>query len=493
MAPFLMAVLLIGQQEAKPMPTIHATALALAGGRLYAGTNQGDVHVYDARTREPITLLSSGAKGVVSSVAASSNGVAWVIGSRPTTIRDRFAAADNLNDQTLFVRAPDERQFIIGLKPAGVTESVRAIAWLGPRVWILKDFGSEFYNAHSNAIELGSTFLPKGLAEEFSRSRLWIQDPYVLSARPVSMRRNSRASGLPYVSQFSLFKLDGNRWTNLGGFASNSFDVEPLRELTVGEDGKIGPEAQFSIVSETVGFDETGVAAIEGTNLLNIPLFAKNWESTRAPLLGPFAETIHADPLWTFVQGDSLWTWNGTTLVRESRTKNEGAAYLLWNDPQMIPNAFLPDESGVWVASNVGVRRIDNTDVDPILGHGGFISLKLGAEEEKTTDPRVEKLVKEIYRWRFAPADLAGKDGSRMISEVYRSIGITLPPSMPGILNSSAAVSVRSDLKIGDVISSAKGMAIYLGNGKTVELKGGVVKNGVVWERPFAVVRRFIR
>jgi hypothetical protein len=64
---------------------------------------------------------------------------------------------------------------------------------------------------------------------------------------------------------------------------------------------------------------------------------------------------------------------------------------------------------------------------------------------------------------------------------------------MPGILNSSAAVSVRSDLKIGDVISSAKGMAIYLGNGKTVELKGGVVKNGVVWERPFAVVRRFIR
>ena len=80
-----------------------------------------------------------------------------------------------------------------------------------------------------------------------------------------------------------------------------------------------------------------------------------------------------------------------------------------------------------------------------------------------------------------------------MISEVYKSAGIQIPASMQGVLNSPMGVPVHDELRIGDVISSSRGLAIYLGNGKTVEMKEGSVKNGAVWDRPFAVVRRFVK
>ena len=69
------------------MPLIQATALAQAGGKLFAGTNTGEVHVYDSHTREPITLLTSERKTVVSAIAAGKEGTAWIVGSKPMAIR----------------------------------------------------------------------------------------------------------------------------------------------------------------------------------------------------------------------------------------------------------------------------------------------------------------------------------------------------------------------------------------------------------------------
>ncbi len=474
------------------MPMIHATSLASAGGRIYAGTNAGDIHIYDARTREPITLLSSGTKAVVSSVAASPNGVAWVIGSRPTSIRDKYSSNDTPSDQTLIVRTPDDRQFTIDLKPAGVGSTVRSIAWMGPRVWMLTDFGAAFYNAKSNAVELGSTFLPRSIANEVDRSRVYVKEPFLLLARPVSMRRNPKSQGLPYVSLFTLYKQEGARWTTVGGFASNALDIEPKSALSIGDDGRIPADADFSIVSETVGFDETGIAAVEGDNLVNAPVFDPNWSTGRSPMLGWFSEDSHADPLWTEVVGDSIYTWNGTGLLRQSRTKPEATAFLPWNNPQVLPNAFLPDATGVWVATNVGVKRIEFGTPDPGVGYGEFISIPLGPETEKTPKA-LERVMRELFQWRFAPVDLAGKDGARMVSEVFKVAGLSLPASYQGILNASNGTPIHDEIRIGDVISSSRGLAVYLGNGKTVEVKKGAVGNGVIWDRPFAVVRRFVK
>ncbi len=408
-------------------------------------------------------------------------------------IRDKFAGADDTVAQVLVVRTPDDRTYTIDLKPAGVGEPVRALAWLGPRLWILSDFGAAFYNARSNAIELGSAFMPRGLADEVAQARVWVKEPYVMTARPISMRRNPRSVGLPYVSQFSIYKLDGNRWSSVSGLASNALEVEPEGELSVGEDGKIPPGVPFHMVAETVDFDSIGATAIEGANLLHAPLFQENWESKRLALPGWFGESGRPDPLWVQAHGDDFWLWNGSTLLRQHRTKPEATAYLPWNDPQMLPNAFLADEEGLWIATNVGMRKLLKNLPEKPFGFGGFIAVPLGPATERTENKTLDKLVRELYKWRFAPADLAGKDGSRMVSDVYKAVGIQVPNSNQGLLNSPLGSPVHDELQIGDVISSTRGLAIYIGNGKTVEMKDGAVKNGVVWDRPFAVVRRFVR
>jgi hypothetical protein len=475
------------------MPLIHATSLASVAGRLYAGTNSGEIHVYDARTREPISLITTDRKSVVSCLAVSSQGIAWILGNRPTAIRDRFASPNDIANQALVMRTPDDRTYTIDLKPAGVERPVRTLAWLGSRLWMLGDFGSAFYNAKTNAIELGATFLPKAMAEEIEHSRVWVRDPYVMTAKPVSMRRNPLSTGLPYVSLFTVYKFNNNQWAKVGGFASNALDVEPERDLSVGEDGKIPSTVKFSILSETADFDPAGVAAVEGSNLLHSPVFAENWESQRVALPNWFAGPSAPDSLWFQSVGDDVWLWNGVALLKQSRTKPEAKAFLPWNDPQMLPNAFLADSTGVWIATNVGVRRLELSTPEKPFGFGGFIGMPLGQLTERTDNKALDKVSRELYKWRFAPVDLAGKDGSRMVSEVYKTAGISLPASAQGILNSSLATPIHDDLRIGDVISSNKGLAFYIGNGKTVEVKGGAVGNGTVWDRPFAIVRRFVK
>lgn len=475
------------------MPLISATALASVAGRLYAGTNNGEVHVYDARTREPISLLITERKGVVSCLAASSNGIAWILGNRPTGIRDKFASPNDIANQALIMRMPDDRTYTIDLKPAGVERPVRSVAWHGTRLWMLGDFGAAFYNAKTNAIELGSSFLPRAIAEEVEHSRVWVREPYIMTAKPVSIRRNPRSTGLPYVSLFTVYKFDSKRWTKVGGFASNALDVEPERELSVGEDGRIPLTSKFSILSETSDFDTSGISAVEGPNLLHAPVFTENWESQRVALPSWFGNSSGPDPLWFQSAAEDIWIWNGAALLKQSRTKPEAKAFLPWNDPQMLVNAFLADPTGVWIATNVGVRRLELSTPERPLGFGGFIGIPLGVQTERTDNKALDKLSREIYKWRFAPVDLAGKDGSRMVSEVYKAAGIALPASAQGILNSPLATPVFDDLKIGDVISSPKGLAIYIGNGKTVEVKENAVANGAVWDRPFAIVKRFVK
>ena len=147
----------------------------------------------------------------------------------------------------------------------------------------------------------------------------------------------------------------------------------------------------------------------------------------------------------------------------------------------------------MWIASNVGVRRLDLAAAEKPLGFGGFIHLPLGSLSEKTSNKSLDKVSRELYKWRFATPDLAGKDGGQMVSAIYKTVGINLPNSAPGILASPLGNAVQDELRIGDVIYSTKGLAVYIGNGKTVEMRDGVVKNGDVWTRQFATVRRFVK
>ncbi len=488
-----LAILFVGNQDAKPMPLIQSTSLALSAGRLYAGTSSGEVHIYDALTREPITMIGSERKGIVSSIASSALGTAWIVGSRPTAIRDRFQSSTERFEQTLALRSPDGRTILIELKPAGVAHPVRDLAWLGSRLWLLSDFGAAFYNARTNAMEVGESFMPRAIASEVDRSHIWVRDPYVMTARPVSIRRNPKSTGQPYVSQFTIYKVEGNRWRRVGGLASNALDVEPERDLTVLADGKIPHDVPFQILSASADLDALGFMAIEGTNLLQAPIFTPNWESARSGLPEWFSTESSPGSLWVQVTHQSFWMWNGTALLSLGRTAPESFAFLPWNDPRMLPSAFLADDQGVWIATNVGVRRIQLDAPEKTMGFGGFIRVPLGPLTERAPAGQADKVLREIYRWRFAPEDLTGKDGGRFVSQVYHAVSIELPQTSAGILGSRLGNPVHDELKIGDVLSSARGLAVYVGNGKTAEVREGALQNGVVFDRSFAVVRRFLK
>ena len=480
-------------QNAQPMPLVHATSLAHSSGRLYVGTNAGDIQIYDSRTREPLTVLTSERKGIVGSVAVSKEGVAWLVGTRPAGIRDPLGSTEDPASQTLVVRTPDDRTSIVDLKPAGVSEAVTDLAWIGSRIALIRDFGVSFFDARSHAVVLSETVLPMSIAAEAARSHIWVHGDALMTSHPVAMRRSPRSLGLPYVSLFTVYRNQKDRWTRIGGFASNALDVEPFEGLNVGADGKIPPSARFTLVSQTADLDGEGIVAIEGGSLLAAPIFKPDWETGRKPLPDPFAATGRPDSLWLQVAGPNMWWWTGNVLLSQNRTTGEARAYLPWNDPQMLVNDILADSDGVWLATNVGVRRLELTMPERPLGFGGFVAVPLGIATEKPPTKDLEKLVKELFKWRFATPDLAGKDGAKMVGEVYRNLEVALPNSTTGILASPLGKAVVDELRIGDVIASPKGLAVYIGNGKTVEMRDGIVKNGDVWSRPFATVRRFLK
>ncbi|MCC7231290.1 MAG: hypothetical protein IT203_12930 [Fimbriimonadaceae bacterium] len=475
------------------MPLVHATSLALTNGQLYVGTNTGDIQIYDSRTREPLTVLTSERKGIIGSVAVSKEGVAWLVGTRPAGIRDPLGSSEDPANQTLVVRASDGQTSIVDLKPAGVTETVTDVAWFGSRVALIRDFGVSFFDARIHAVVLSESILPKTIAEEAARSHVWFSSDALMTSHPVAVRRSPRSQGLPYVSLFTVYRNQKDRWTRIGGFASNALDVEPVEGLNVGADGKIPASARFTLVSQTADLDGEGIVAIEGDSLLSAPIFKSDWETSRKPLPDPFAAPGRPDSLWLQAAGPNMWWWTGNVLLSQNRTTGEARAFLPWNDPQMLVNDILADSGGVWLATNVGVRRLELATPERPLGFGGFVAVPLGIASEKPPTKDVEKLVKELFRWRFATPDLAGKDGAKMVGEVFRTLDIALPDSATGILASPLGKAIVDEIRVGDVIASPKGLAVYIGNGKTVEMRDGIVKNGDVWSRPFATVRRFLK
>ena len=478
-------------QSQKALKEVDATALDVFGGRIYVGTTTGSVIQFDARTAAYQEQFESTRKETVGLVDVSSYGVAWIEGPGSRSIRSRVGETGKVSEQALIVRTPENGTITIDLRPAGVNAPVQKLAWLGPRVVLMQDFGAAFYNARTNAVELPQSFLPSALAREVIQSRVEVSDPYLLTVKPVALRRDPRATGLPYVSMFTAYKFENNRWSRRAGFASNAFDVQPIGELNVAADGKIPSNAQFKSISDTFGFDASGVAAIEGESLLDAPLFAENWETSRKPLPIWLTEEGRPDPLWLQTEGDDVWWWTGNVLVKQSRSTGLAQAFLPWNEPTAIPRAFLADATGVWVATNKGVRRVDLGQPEVDNGYGGFVRVPLGPASERTDDKFAEGILRELYRWRFATPDLAGDDGSRMVSEVLKANGVLVPADRAAIAASPLAIGVRDELRPGDVLISSKGLAVYIGNGRTVELKDGLVKNGDIWSKPSCTVRRF--
>jgi hypothetical protein len=200
------------------------------------------------------------------------------------------------------------------------------------------------------------------------------------------------------------------------------------------------------------------------------------------------------------------WTFGGA--VFHARPVPDGTeaktdVYLPWNLPGKNGDkitALLADDSGAWVATGAGVRRITPALASAKEGYGGYIRARLGEAAGRTPAAALpQKLARTAQEWEGTPYkwggnDRTGIDCSAYVSVVYKGLGVSLPRSTAELPTCPGGPRIYDELKYGDVLVFPGHCAIYMGNGWTTEAmteKG--VRKATIWPRKQVVVRRFLR
>ena len=136
---------------------------------------------------------------------------------------------------------------------------------------------------------------------------------------------------------------------------------------------------------------------------------------------------------------------------------------------------------------------------NPRLGHDLFAQIHPGAPFDQPSLPSHFALQAEMETWigtpyRWGGSSLDGTDCSGFVTSVYRTLGISLPRHSQAIGRAPFGHVVYDELHYGDVLvfPYPKHVAIYVGNGQTIETTQGQVNYSTVWRRDRAVVRRFL-
>jgi cell wall-associated NlpC family hydrolase len=199
------------------------------------------------------------------------------------------------------------------------------------------------------------------------------------------------------------------------------------------------------------------------------------------------------------------WTFGGS--VFHSRpipggTEAKTDVYLPWNLPGKNGDkitALLADDSGAWVATGAGVRRITPALASAKEGYGGYVRARLGEAAGRTPAAALpQKLAQTAQEWEGTPYkwggnDKTGIDCSAYVSVVYKGLGVSLPRSTAELPTCPGGPRIYDELKYGDVLVFPGHCAIYMGNGWTTEAmteKG--VRKATIWPRKQVVVRRFL-
>jgi cell wall-associated NlpC family hydrolase len=199
------------------------------------------------------------------------------------------------------------------------------------------------------------------------------------------------------------------------------------------------------------------------------------------------------------------WTFGGSVFhARSAETAEEKSeVYLPWNLQGKGGDkitALLADDSGAWVATGAGVRRITPAKASTAEGYGGYVRARLGEAAGKTPSAALpQKLAKTTQEWEGTPYkwggdDKKGVDCSGYVSAVYKGLGVSLPRSTAELPTCSGGPRIRDELKYGDVLVFPGHCAVYMGNGWTSEaMTDSGVGKATIWTRKQVVVRRFLR
>ena len=198
------------------------------------------------------------------------------------------------------------------------------------------------------------------------------------------------------------------------------------------------------------------------------------WVNLALPKLPP--RVTAAVPSW---DGRCVWILAGNQLMKISVATRKAAILLPWNTSGITLKGISPAPNGIWVASSAGIMLVDNADDHPV-----FVKAKLDSELDGYLTESEEKLVALVEKWQGTPYQYGAQtcqvstDCSGFVTSVYQEMGFKLPRSSQLIGKADSLPTITDELQIGDLLVMPGHVAMYMGNGLTVEASSS---RGVTW------------
>lgn len=133
------------------------------------------------------------------------------------------------------------------------------------------------------------------------------------------------------------------------------------------------------------------------------------------------------------------------------------------------------------------------------LGNSLFVRCTVGAPFDSPQTERERRLLAIAQNWIGTPYRWGGNtklgcDCSGFVTAVFREMGVNLPRYSQDIGRARVGKVVQDQLHFGDVLvfKSPEHVALYIGDGRTIEAVDGGVSYSTVARRTSAIVRRFL-
>ncbi|MHB9106385.1 MAG: ankyrin repeat domain-containing protein [Armatimonadota bacterium] len=431
---------------------VRATALTFAGGRLFIGLDSGSLYIYDIATRKAIAVGPPSPVRTVRAIATGSEGVWWLT-ARPSALCYFHPESGTVTAYAFDILRPD--------RPLDGGDTPQLTCWRG-RVVVCTREGARALDPKTGEVHPLTALLPEKLAAAAKGARLFLAadgDNTLLAA--------VRPNGKAWTA--TCWRSGGTNWASAG------------------------PQG----VGEWCGITACSPERLALLGNTRVSDLAASAQAVRA--LGyRNAGAKFSAPRWAAANATTVWWSAGDVLFHAASGRGEVYAYLPWNEPGVSVRCAAADETGVWLATNRGVRRLDPGNPSPTDGFAGFVRMRLGAEAEQPITESDRKLAAAIEEWQGTPyrwggASRSGTDCSGFVMAMHQVCGVNIPHGSANLRVTPIGRVVRDELRYGDVLVFPGHAALYIGNGRTAETvaNAGVGKS-TLWSRRSVVVRRFL-
>ncbi|MBC8101402.1 MAG: C40 family peptidase [Cytophagales bacterium] len=476
-----------------------ATTLHQQGDLLCLGLPDGGIAIRDGKTQRSVVVPLPKANGPVRSIATSPGGgsVWWLAGG------NRIYGYDRKRKTLRGIDLPG------AIPGAALPDAVAVLPGAGGRETVVVLGGAtaaaRFFDSATGQIRAASEVLPDDAAEAMGQPATTIflaGDP--TGGTRASLLLVSGAQSAPgQAARVTLWTTsDARKLDAWKRQESDAVTTPAYSTLRLKDSGRAAADLNTSCVAllarpvggQTLAACQLWTAASADGDTLNLrPL----------ETLPPGVFGLWAAPERVAVGRSGLWWTFGGSVFHTKPAGGAPEVYLPWNLPSGTGGritALLADDSGAWVASSAGVRRITPALASAKDGYGGYIRARLGEAAGKTpAAPLPQKLARTAQEWEGTPYlwggnDKKGVDCSGYVAAVYKGLGVALPRSTAELPTCPGGPRIRDELKYGDVLIFPGHCAVYQGNGWTTEaMTDSGVGRATIWTRKQVVVRRFLR